>query len=488
MRRGLLLLIVFILAMGVASAAYTGISIKELSSSTIIEPEEVGTYTLEITNIGSKNLQLQLSADPYAGLPSSDFEYLFIDPNYIVLEGHETAEINVTLKLYESVLRQKRYKTYFRIESLNSDDVDETYDLQLFAMPVTDPIALYVADEPGEVAAGSDMLLALGLKNNLDEDLNNVEIYVTSDLFEEQETIQLFEDQERTVEFTIAIPSTAAPEDYTFSARVYYDDELQSTVSGEFTVGVNLDVSQTVELEDNFLNFEILVTKINNGNTIVTESYVYDLGLIQSWFTDSSIEPSYTDEEGTHWTFNVEPGESYQLYINVDYRPAIIGLVVILLAVLMGYYLFTRRVVIKKEISKKKFSVEGLSDFQVQLHIKNRTSKPIKDITIIDMLPKIIKPTTQFGTLQPSGVQRGPKGLRMMWKISELVGGEERIISYNVKPNMSVIGRLNLPQALVKYKSNSKKIRKIKSNRSYAYSGVPEEEEEKNKRRKKNKR
>jgi hypothetical protein len=90
----------------------------------------------------------------------------------------------------------------------------------------------------------------------------------------------------------------------------------------------------------------------------------------------------------------------------------------------------------------------------------------------VDVLPKLIQPKTNFGTLHPNGIERGEKGIRIMWKIPELVGGEERIISYEVEPQFKIIGDISLPNATMKYKTASGRAVHTRSNRVNVISGI----------------
>jgi hypothetical protein len=64
-----------------------------------------------------------------------------------------------------------------------------------------------------------------------------------------------------------------------------------------------------------------------------------------------------------------------------------------------------------------------------------------------------------------------------MWKIPELVSGEERIISYEVDAQFKVIGDISLPKATVKYKTGSNRVVHINSNKAHVVSGIVAEEE-----------
>ncbi|MBT5029964.1 hypothetical protein HN840_04310 [archaeon] len=477
MKKGIVLLVFFLLSIGIVSA-YGGIGIEEISSTTMIEPGQIAEYTLTIDNLGSKYYQLQVSGDQYAGLPSSYFEYVFVDPNYVELNGQESVQVNVTMLLKDDVTVKKRYETFITVTGINEESISEKYYMQIFAKEPTEPISLYIAEAAESVAPNNDFVLKLGLLNNMNEDLNNIDVLVSSELFEDQQTVQLFDEQEREVEFTFPIDSSTSPGNYTYSVRIYYDDELKATTTGEIVVEESLDVSETVKISEDFLYKEIVITIENTGNLEVSSSYEYPMPWYERWFASYSVDANVEDG-AAQWTFNIAPEEDVVVVIDVDYRPLIIGIIALILAGIIAYFMFTRRVTINKKVFKMKYSTEGLTEFKVKLNVRNRTSKKIKDITVVDRLPRIIKPNMQFGTLHPSGVERAAKGVRMMWKINELVPGEERIISYDVQPRMGVIGRLTLPAAMGKFKNIRNRVTKIRSNSPFVYSGVPDDRKKK---------
>jgi len=469
MRNGLILILMILLCLGVASASV--ISVYEVDSTTIVEPGEVGEYNLEITNLGSQVLNLQIKGDPFAGLPSSYIEYIMVDPDGVTLGAHESVDMNVKIKVKEDAITQKRYKTYITINALNVEDLEEVYNLEVFAKEPEKEISMYVKDYPESIQPGKDYTFTVALDNNIQESLNNVNVYVSSVLFEDYDTIQLFAGQERDLEFSFPIESTSEPGDYELSVRVFYGEELQSSEEVDFIVDLNIDVSESVEDVSNFLHRDITVTKINNGNYVVGESYDLYLGTIESWFAKYSIRPTYKDGAGGHWNFNLDPGEEYSINIRVDYRPLVVAVIVIIVFILLMWYWMSKGVVIKKEVFKLKQTSEGISDFKILLHIKNNTNKTVKNLMLIEMLPRVINPLPKFGTLKPNNVQRGEKGVRMIWRIPELVKGEERIVSYDVEAKMKIIGQFMLPQSMVKYRTHRGRVMASKSNRLSVASG-----------------
>ncbi|MFH1972860.1 MAG: hypothetical protein ABIJ18_05275 [archaeon] len=466
-----ILLISLILILSIFCVSGSELAFVEESSTTIVEPGEIGEYNLELTNLGSQELQVQIKADPFAGLPSTYIEYVMVDPDVVVIKGHESVDVNVKIKVKDSAITQKRYRTYITATALNVEGIEEKYNLQVFAKEPDKKISMYLKEYPEVIEPGNDFRVVLSLDNNIPESLSNVNIYVSSELFDEHEVIQLFESQEREVEYSFPIDSSAEPGSYDLSVRVFYEEEMQGVEEVEFTIGLLSDVSETVEDVDKFLLREIKVTKINNGNYVVGDGYDLELGKIERYFARYSLRPTYKDDYGSHWSINLEPGEEKTISIRIDYRPVAISLLVVIVFVLLMWYWMSKGVILKKEVFKLRQTSEGISDFKILLHVKNNTNKTVKNLLLIEMLPRVINPLPRFGTLRPNNVQKGEKGVRMIWRIPELLKGEERIISYDVEAKMKIIGQFMLPQAIVKYKTHRGRVMASKSNRLSVVSG-----------------
>lgn len=467
MKRTVLILAFCIMFSGLANAE---IKFSEIDSTTIVGPGEIAEYNLKLENLDSDELNLQLKADPFVGLPSSYIEYVMINPNIITLKGHESAEINVKIKIKEDALTQKRYKTYIIASALNKE-LEEKYDLQAFVKEPDQKLSMYIKEYPESIEAGNDFIVTLRLENNVRESLSNINIYVSSELFEEHSTVQLFEGQERDVVYSLPVDSTTNQGEYTLNARAFYGEELQSSEEVKFSIGLNEEIETNVQEVNGFLYKQITVTKTNKGNYNAGASYDLKLGVIEDLFAKYSIRPTLEDENEMRWSFNLEPGESYVIEIKIDYRPITIAVVAIITFALLVWYWMSKSVIAKKEVFKLKQTTDGLSDFKILLHIKNNTNHKIKNLVIVEVLPKIINPLPKFGTLQPNNTERGEKGVRMTWRIPELIRGEERIISYDVEARMKVIGQFSLPQTMVKYDNPQGRTITLKSNRLSVSSG-----------------
>ena len=66
-----------------------------------------------------------------------------------------------------------------------------------------------------------------------------------------------------------------------------------------------------------------------------------------------------------------------------------------------------------------------------------------------------------FGTAIPDQIISKRKGTRLVWKFDSLAPKEERLLSYEIKSKIHVIGKLNIPQASLVQTKSGKKISKI---------------------------
>ena len=184
-----------------------------------------------------------------------------------------------------------------------------------------------LSESTERVGPGGAFTVKLHLVNNVPQDLTNIDVYFSSDLFEDKQTIELFEDQEKDLEFTALIPRDAAPGDYVYTVRVFYDETLQTSGAGEFAVDENLDVSKNVETSSGFLWKKTVITITNNGNAVISDVAREELGVVERWFTSYSLDPSTDDELGRPtWTYTLAPGDQFALTITRDYRPFAIGI------------------------------------------------------------------------------------------------------------------------------------------------------------------
>jgi len=188
---------------------------------------------------------------------------------------------------------------------------------------------------PEKVQPGGTYEVRALLENNLNILLSEIEVYAASELFEETRGLKILPLQKREEVFSFNIPSSAVPAQYSLNLRIYYDKQLVKKITKNFAVSTISDVSLKTESGKGFLMWWAKATKSNMGNTAVEETIDFPLTRMQKMFASYSIEPSYIDSEGAHWSFSINPRGEYSAAVYVSYRPLfIVVLVIVSFAVL----------------------------------------------------------------------------------------------------------------------------------------------------------
>jgi hypothetical protein len=129
--------------------------------------------------------------------------------------------------------------------------------------------------------------------------------------------------------------------------------------------------------------------------------------------------------------------------------------------------MFRSPVVVTKKVTNVHTREGGISGLRVQINIRNRGSETLSDLRIIDKIPSIaeVRKEFQLGSLQPSKIiEREKKSTIIRWNVDSLESHEERLISYDVKSKLSILGNLNLYATLVRFRDSKGKERRALSN------------------------
>lgn len=424
-------------------------------------------------NIAVKNNQLRydvirLSADDLSIYPFSDVaEYIRAVPASVELNGHGSTEVEVSVKTMDGLRPNKNYVVYMWAKSQIDPRIKTKFPLTLYVVSPQELIDV-LAEIPEEIFPGSGVSFDVTFKNNANEKLENLDVYITSSIFSEEDKINLYPLKDLNKEYRFSIPSGLEAGEYSFSIRVYHEGVLKGFYSTEFNVALSSDVNEKSSTSKGFLSSVVVLSKTNEGNTAVEKAVSYPCNWFKRIFTSINPGAEVVVENGKkfyQWKFVLQPGEEYKITINTDYKILFVIVLIILGLVALRIYYKYRNLSIEKKIFKISDSKESISDLKILLHIKNNTNKDIHHIKVIDLLPNFIKPSSDFGTLKPTSIQKGSAGMRLVWEINSLEPGEERIISYKVHSKIHVVGKIDLPCASVQYRTTGKKLINIKSNK-----------------------
>ena len=323
-------------------------------------------------------------------------------------------------------------------------------------------------DIPEEIDPRSMVELKVNLINRNMLNNTDLEIDIMSDLFEANRVTTLAPLERKTEVFEIVYNSDQEPVTDMLIITVRAMSKTYSPLRKEIEIGGFVDVVVSLpEIRKSLFKIEEILVYTNNGNIEAEEEVLFETTLLKQLLSSTNLDPEVVEINGKRyfkWSLVIPADESVEIEIVRNYRPIIIALLLITLGI-VGYYVFRSPVVVKKEamILKKRSKVKVL------IHVKNRTSKLVENVRIIDKLPQLTELQKEFevGTLKPEKVIRHAReGTVIRWQLAHLEPHEERIITYLLNSKMEVIGSYKLPSTIVKFKNKKGKFVKIYSNRA----------------------
>ena len=255
----------------------------------------------------------------------------------------------------------------------------------------------------------------------------------------------------------------AAPGSYVIEAELR-DVSNQLKYSKSINFQVNTITQPPTEYTQKSSGYNVLFSSVtikvkNEGNvelpaSIVTENIPR---FAQSLF-DPDIEPSTTDSSGNSvvYTWSVPalaPGGQY----TIGYKIAIWRIwmtLAIVGGIGYGAYRWLSKPRIGKAVRHEGEITRG-KEILVLLEVKNRALHEIKDVEIVDVVPQIARVVDRFDTLRPKA-KKVPDGTELRWNIGSMRSGEERIVTYRIRPIVDIVGHLALPEAQMTFLDRNK--------------------------------
>lgn len=479
--RKLILAMLLILSSVIVYAA-DDIIVKHVALTDRVYPGETAKFRLLITNDG-KSDTFTISKDPLGYAPFSPyFKDITIDPSILTIATHETQEAVVEVGLLDNIEPGRNYKTIIKIQARTTDRKID-YPLAINVMPPENPVQVEL-NFPDVVMPGKEYTFKLKLKNTANMIMAPISTYVTTNFFTKDfpgnklypyQELSLTEDGKEDIPFKLQ-PEEKPVIKSPVTVTVYKGDKLIGRITKSFDVSSNPDVEEKVATESAFLVRTIRVSKTNKGNSPTQERYEFPISKFERTITKFDPEP-IVGENKVEWVFDLPPQETRTITITTNYKPLFYGVIALILIIIMVVWRIKRSITISKHAVKVRGKKGEIVGIKILLHVKNRTGSKITDIRIIDILPNVLRMSQEFGTLKPSQMQKGEKSSRLIWNIESLEGGEERLISYKVEPNLQLFGTMMLPAALLRFKKGNNVINK-KSGRTVIYSEGPRNIEE----------
>jgi len=309
-----------------------------------------------------------------------------------------------------------------------------------------------------------DNKIEINIKNNVNSYLNNINVNFASAFFDFSQDISLEPFENKKIEFQIDEKKisrlVAGP--YIANAIVKVAD-----ISIRFEGVVNYlekEGTSVVKESSGFLVRKTTVTKVNEGSVPVNAIIEIRKDIISRLFTSYSLEPIKSERQGAivkyEWERKIDPGEDFSVTATTNYTfPFILIILVIIIAFLVRIYTLTT-LVLRKKVSFVK--TKG-GEFALKVNLFIRARKDVRNIQLIDRIPHMAKLYEQFGR-KPDKIDEQTR--RLIWDISHLNKGEERVYSYIFYSKVRTVGRFELPSAIVLFEQDGEK-REVWSNKTY---------------------
>ena len=165
------------------------------------------------------------------------------------------------------------------------------------------------------------------------------------------------------------------------------------------------------------------------------------------------------------WEVALSPGEAVNIPVTINYRIFVYVLIALILFGVFYWYVQSPLSLQKAALTSR--GDEGtLSEIKITLELRNHTSKPVRNVTITDLVPSIanIDKSLELGTLKPQETKQAKNGIKVVWHLAELDAHEQRLITYKIKAKLNILGTFSLPRAEVDFDRKKGQHRKAYSN------------------------
>jgi len=320
------------------------------------------------------------------------------------------------------------------------------------------------------------------LENRNSKNLDGFNVELRSDAIRESTNSSLGPvgsgDDKKTLEFSVKLDKKTPPmkDSLRIVVVVGEGDDLYELKSAPYDYEI-LEYGGLTTIHDRKLRFLGSYDKIsflNDANTRFKGIAKLGNPFYKALFTKADPKPISFISGGKRyigWNTSLKAQESFVVVVKINYLALFIA-VVLLIIFFYAYFNYRSPIVITKTTQDVIKTEGGITHFKILLHVKNRTSKSVKNLSIIDRIPDIadFEKETEVGTLQPNKVVHTKRGVISKWIIDSLDKDEETVIKYRVKSRLSILGKVPLPIAFSKFKDKKDKVVRSYSNRVNLYS------------------
>ncbi len=429
------------------AAGHFDVSVDVLTPTVNAGDGEKPLFNISVTNTGSTTEEFTVrhraSNTWYNGpYPSSQLQ---LAPG---ATGHTVLYVNAPA---ESIAGRKG--VYISVTADNGEEIEEdpTYRIQ----QDRDVLITDIDTDSEAYSPRENVTVTASIMNVLDRQLNRNEYQAVFALGNRTETsgiagLRPGEEQQHTATFKLG------QFDAGVMTVVLQTLDVEGGSEGERTANTRVqeqsDINTYTNRDFNGISGTRTITAENQGN-LASEDTVIQASVPSylSYFVSFATEPAATQRDsGTiSYTWNIgelPPGASETVTYRINYWTPLAIIAVLLIAAVVGI-----RELRRPHIKKKTVRKNGKNG--VHLTVKNRSSKNMDNVVVKDFVPSIATLIEKFDSSPPEQIRQGEEGTELEWKLGRMTPGEERILTYQISPQVEVEGNVTLPSAQLKYKA-----------------------------------
>jgi len=445
MKKPLLISVLFCLAIIPSFALAQSIDFEIVPQSGIVESGDITSF--EITVHNNENSQV----DIHFNVIGPHITWI-TQPGSITVDAHAIMTSEATIRPMGESPGIYEYNVSVSVNGRPAQPLD-----QGFVLEVVNPVdidSMFISHDTEQLN------VYLGLTSiNSHESIILLEIINSAGETVKTESVPVVVNGDTTLVKTLPLSGVLA-------GNYYVVASIQGTginASREMALEPVHNVHKSTGVEETAFGKSIIVTVTNNGNVVEHDYKIYEE---TTSFTGLAIRPSEcydTGGEKTACTSSIEtlePGETVVISYDIEYWPNYAGWTVGGLVAAM-VFIFGFRKITAPRLKKKHVSTKN-NTHTVALEIKNPFSrKKLTNVIIRDWVSPLARVVHEdFGTLKPV-VRRTEAGTELIWKLGDIIGKEERVISYKLKS--LVEGELKMPSAYLRYRDHKGRSSKVYS-------------------------
>jgi len=458
--------ILFLTIISVLAAAETTVTSAPIKNE--ITPAEYATFSVTITNkeglIQTYNLYSLQSGQSWNVDPFP------LKDKVIELGPGDSYTTTIRAKTLQD-LPPGIYFVHLTVQSDLGESYTEELKIYLKAKDPLDylPTIRVNVDMDEKINPKEPLSIKLFLENRNPLNLKDLKIRIETEIpeFQKEVIIELPPQGKKTVEFSIVPNPYTQPKEYTLFFVFESKGEAVKVIEQKMEILSLLPPFEVTAIEETaYLKKMRTLTVRNTGNvrnTQIVKDHVslWMLPIIRSDGQSKVID----DERYLTWEAELGPNESINIPVVINYRIFVYVLITLLL--FGGFYWYAQSPVSLQKTAITTRGDEGtLSEIKITLELKNHSNKPIKNVTVTDLVPSIanVDKSLELGTLKPQETKHAKNGTKVAWSLAELDAHEHRLITYKIKAKLNILGTFSLPRAETEFERKKGQRRKAYSN------------------------